>query len=985
MSEPGTKVDAEGPSMEGGERGFPEAGASRIRDVLLVATPYDHFLLEEEGRLSDLLWEEYVGRDRGYVPNIRHSATGEGALSMLAGGLVDLLCIFNQPQDMSPADLARRARESCGDIEIVYLGNNTPELERLIEGPDSAAFSRIFTWQGDGRIFLDIVQYLEDKKDLRSPQGRVPFARIVLVERSVTRYSLFLGRIYRELWDHMDRVLAAEGDPRRRKRILERRPRVVIEEGVDRVVGKIGAWADLPLCVIADVSHHDKDSLGRLLSLHDEKPLLDLALITEEDGKVPYGADVKMLDAGSVLLIQEIGAFVRTHFGGWELRLVDGDGRKGLRATDLYTLERGVCSMDGEGIEELLGTGRVQRWLRGRTEFELVSKIDHLLEGNEGPEALRGGLIDLLGRWKGGGRSDSVVSYSRDFSEEDQPLTRLGKGPMGGKARGLAYVNMLLRGGRGKRVEGLEVTLPRTLVLCTDIFDGFIEENRLLENDILSLPDERIAARFLEGDLPATLLGDLRSFLEDVTSPIVVRSSSLLEDALFQPFAGVYASVMLSNASRSLDTRFENLLNAIKYVYASTYFERARNYIRSTPNNVEDEKMGVIIQEVAGRRRGSHYYPIISGVARSYDYWPTGRCRNEDGTVNLALGLGKTIVDGGVSFRFCPVHPRVTNFGSPREKLKNTQKELYGIRLDSTVKRSGFNEDVTLDLLDLSTAEEHGVLDMTASTYSAQNDALYPGTGREGARVLDFAPILQTGVIPLASSLKGLLSLGEEALGCPVEIEFAVEERGGTHAIFFLQIRSMVAVGSGTEVEIGQHDPGEVLLESTRALGCGIREDIRDVVYIPGDLDLAHSREVKEEVKMINSELMNAKVPYILIGPGRWGSTDPWLGIPVEWSDIAGVKVVVETPVQGRMIDPSQGSHFFQNLSSLKLLYFTLRPSSRGVDYDWLAGLEIVHEGKHVKHVRSPEPLEVRVDGKAGRGIVLKHASVDGPERGDDR
>ncbi len=572
----------------------------------------------------------------------------------------------------------------------------------------------------------------------------------------------------------------------------------------------------------------------------------------------------------------------------------------------------------------------------------------------------------------------TIANYSRDSFGPHVRFSRLGGGAMGGKARGLAFMDRILSAHLPDGAfPGKRVAIPRTVVLCTEIFEQFLADNKLLEKDFASMPDDRIAAAFLEADLPITVLGDLRAFVEEVRTPIGVRSSSLLEDALFQPFAGVYESLMLPNSSNETDARFQHLCDAVKFVFASTYFEKARTYIQATPSKVGDERMAVVVQEVAGAKHGDAFYPDISGVARSFDYWPFGSCANTDGIANVALGLGKTIVDGGTSFRFCPLHPNVPHYGSVRELMKQSQKTFYAVALGSRVGQTGLDDSATLVSLGLEDAERDGILEELVSTYDPQGDRLYPGTGRDGARVLDFGPMLQGDAFPLANIVCLVLRMGEVSLGCPVEIEFALtlDRTGeGRHEFTFLQVRSMVAKADLVSVELGDIAKDEALCHSDSVMGNGVVDGILDFIYVnPETFDLSKSQAVVPSIRKLNKALMEAGTPYVLIGPGRWGSTDPWLGIPIIWSDIAGAKVIVETPVEGRIIDPSQGSHFFQNMSSLKIGYFTIKPRfAEDFDWAWLKSLPPAGEDGDVRHVRASEPVQVRIDGRTGRGAILK-------------
>ena len=519
----------------------------------------------------------------------------------------------------------------------------------------------------------------------------------------------------------------------------------------------------------------------------------------------------------------------------------------------------------------------------------------------------------------------------------------------------------------------LRITIPRTLVIATDIFESFLTQNSLPNEELFDLSDERIALKFMSVSLPATVLGDLRSFIHNTRKPLVVRSSGVLEDSLLQSFAGIYDSILLPNESWETDFRFQDVCNAIKFVYASTFFEKARTYIKSTPKNIGDEKMAVIIQEVVGRKYETYFYPAISGVAKSYNYYPSGGCVQEDGIVYLALGLGKAIVDGGSTFGFCPERPAVPLFGTPKDFMKYAQRKFYALNLKSVYRIVERNEETSYSILGVKDARRHGVLDKIASTYVQQDDSLYPGVYEGGLLIIDFGPITQYNALPLAKALKLLLQISEISLGYPVEIEFAVN-LGQTDSekveLVILQIRGMVPPGETNDIIIDDFNPETDICYSENALGNGIIDTIQDIVYIKSSFDMSNSIQIVKNLRSINATLLEEKKPFLLIGPGRWGSADPWLGIPIIWSDIAGVKVIIETPYKDRAIDPSQGSHFFHDLISSQVGYIITKDDQGNIDMNWLENLPVVEEMQHIKHVRSPEPLKIKIDGKHGKAVI---------------
>jgi hypothetical protein len=971
-------------------KGDEEPSAKRrfsIRNILLVSTAYDYFLLEEEGRLSELFKKVYVQRDLGYIPTIKHYGTGSSALKALDGDWFDLLVIFNPPSDMSLFNLAKEAKKRSPKLTVIYLANNTPELNRIAGLDTEKDIDRIFTWQGDGEVFIGIVELIEDFKNsaMRSRSGSSP---LLLVESDISSYSQMIPLIYKEIWKNLETVLGGDLTHAQRLAKVRMRPRLLLATSDSEASSALKSSLDDFLCIVAD----SMDLKGPRIYLDHKGTFADLwskmtnappLLIMNSDGCGWEESQAKLVRRDSPGLLAELKEFVAHNLGNENLTFTMSDGRTYL-VGDVMSLERALYSMPDAVLEEHVRKGDIRRWLTGRLETDLAKGFERLSAEKTDTKELKRSLLSLIEDHKLRVHQGSVANYSRRSYGPHVRFSRIGMGPMGGKAHGLAFIDKILATYvRDNIFPGVKIGIPRTLVICTDVFEHFIEQNNILSNGLLSQPDERIAAAFQEGSLPMTVLGDLRAFVEDAKGPLIVRSSSLLEDAFFQPFAGIYSSVMLANSSFEPDVRFQELVSAIKFVYASTYFEKARIYIRSTPNQVEDEKMGVIVQEVMGKRHGRVFYPDVSGVARSYDYWPSSRCRNTDGTVNLALGLGKTIVDGGMTYRFCPVHPDIANYGSVQDLLKQSQTKFYAINLDARKKL--LEEDDTLVQLGLETAERDGTLFFTASTYSAENDRLFAGIGREGPRVLDFAPLLQYETVPLPGIVQLMLRLSEISLGCPVEIEFAMnlDQENGVPAEFaFLQVRSMVAKSGIIMVRVDDYPKKDIFCQTDNAMGNDIITDITDIVYIdPRDFDMGRSQEAVQSLRKLNAELIKQGKRYLLIGPGRWGSKEPWLGIPVAWGDISGAKVIVETPLADRVIDPSQGSHFFQNLSSLRLGYFTMKPNfAAKMDWKWLKKLAGTTHSGDVSHVTLSGPIEIRIDGRTGRAVILKRNGNDKKE-----
>lgn len=575
-----------------------------------------------------------------------------------------------------------------------------------------------------------------------------------------------------------------------------------------------------------------------------------------------------------------------------------------------------------------------------------------------------------------------VPRFDRSFFRSAEPITRIGGGQLGGKARGLVQIRDLLAAELpASRFPGLEVFVPKMAVLGTDIFDAFIQRNDLSDIAFSESADDRIGQAFMRAQLPTEIVGDLRALVEEVRTPLAIRSSSLLEDALFRPFAGVYETKMVPNNQPDVDARFQRLVEAVKFVYASTYFSAAKSYVRATSHSSAEEKMAVIIQEVVGTPHNERFYPDVSGVGRSYNFFPAKGVSPKDGVVNLALGLGKTIVDGGTSWIYSPARPKAPPpFGSIRDMLRNTQLHFWAVNMGKPPAYDPVTEAEYLVRSDLSAADYDDTLAHVVSTYDARRDRLVPGTAASGARVLDFAPLLSHADVPLVGLIKELLAVGERSLGTACEIEFALtfprKGLSGTR-VGFLQLRPMLVSEEEVDLPEGELASTDLLLSSERVMGNGVLSSIRDIVYVkPESFHARFTRRIAGELEKANRRLVDEERPYLLIGFGRWGSSDPWLGIPVSWGQIAGARVIVESTLPGMDVEASQGAHFFHNIISFEVFYLCVGHARRAstdrapLDWAWLQEQPAVEETDHVRHVRLDPPLLVKVDGRSGRGAV---------------
>lgn len=956
----------------------------RIKNILLLSSSFHFFQLEEEGRLSSLLTDRQLSNEPNGAPSLTHVETGIECLEQLKKNAYDLLILFDSLDEIDILALTKKIR-TTSQIPIVILGNNITELMKIQEADHNKTITKFFTWNGDGKIILMIVQLLEDEINTSNNPSIAEHHRyILLIEDSIQDYSTYLLLIYEELWGVLERTMQDTMNEEHRIQLSRNRPFVL--HAIDFEIGTklFEKNKNNLLCVITDNQEDSRrnKSLQAGLELakriHQEKPDIQILIQSSEpiQKDTQLSPPMQFISKNDPNLLLSVKEFLKNALGMQEIIINDEKGNEIVTVKTFKDFGEAVLSIKESILRTTAKHHEFSAWLRGRGEFDLAEKI-HVIEDkyNESVD-LRKRIVDAIEEHKYSFTQATVTSFEQTGTSSRLEISRIGKGALGGKARGLSFLAKLLSEYISDDMfSNLRITIPRTIVLSTEVFDAFMIQNNLNDSRLYSLPDERIALKFITANLPATVLGDLRAFIRKTRQPLVVRSSGILEDSLMQPFAGIYDSILMPNESWETDFRFQEVCNAIKYVYASTYFEKARTYIKSTPKKLGDEKMAVIIQEVVGRKHGQYFYPAISGVAKSYNYYPSGGCRPEDGVVYLALGLGKAIVDGGCTFCFCPTQSTVPMFGTPKDFIKYSQRTFYALNLKSVYRIVGKNEETALSVLDKDTAREHGVLEKIASTYFARDDALSPGVSEDGSVVINFAPIIEYEAFPLAKALNLLLRISEIALGYPVEIEFAVnigETDTEKAELVILQIRSMIPPGKTHDIIIEEYNPATDICYSENALGNGIIDHIQDILYVKSSFDMANSARTVLQLRSLNSKLMDEGIQYMLVGPGRWGSADPWLGIPVIWSDIAGAKVIIETPFKERAIDPSQGSHFFHDLISSQVGYLITKAGKGNIDDHWFDTLPVVEDLPEVRHAKTPFELTVKIDGKRGRAVVQK-------------
>ncbi len=972
-------------------QGFQNLMRYRIRNILLVSSLYDLYLFEEDGRLYELIRNEYLGLNLSHSPEITRVPSGIEAIALAREEQrYDLIITTLHIEDMPAVQLARMVKESDLDIPIVLLTYDNNELKELMQRGDIEAFDKVFVWQGDFRIIMGIVKYFEDRMNVDHDTRTVGVQTIVLIEDSIKFYSSFLPMIYTELLQQSKRVISEGINISHKYLRMRARPKILLCGTYEEAMEYFEKYQDVMLGIISDIDFYrngkpdERAGLGFARIVKGRRPDIPILLQSNQPAweQEARKLGVSFLVKDSPMLLYRLRQFMIDHFSFGDFIFRLPDGREVGRAYDLESLERELHQVSAESIKYHAERNHFSNWLKARTEFWLAHKLrPRTVSDFPTIEDMRQDLILSLRRYRQLRTRGIITEFSKDIYDPENSFSRIGGGSLGGKARGLGFVNMLINNYNVRdRFEGVKIYVPPGVVLGTDVFDEFIEMNNLRHIAFNSKSDEEIRTSFVQAKkFPEHVLGELAAFLDLVDIPLAVRSSSLLEDSQYHPFAGVYETVMIPNNHTNTLSCLSDLLIAIKHVYASTFFNRAKEYLQMTSYRLEEEKMAVIIQRMVGQDHNERFYPDFSGVAKSHNFYPISPQKPSDGIVSVALGLGRHVVEGGNCVRFSPKYPtHHMQTSSTREALDTNQHEYYA--LDMKAGAGVLNESPAemLKRYDIEIAELDGTLSSIGSTYSPENDVIYDGIGREGVRIVSFAPLLKSKLFPLPEILQLLLDMGSWGIGAPVEIEFAVTYSTPPNQVKdfgILQMRPMVISRELEELEIEDIDAGQLLCQSPQVLGNGIVRNIRDIIFVDiHKFERSKSKEVAREVTQFNQKLISQRRPYLLVGVGRWGTNDPWLGIPVSWANISGARAIIETNPKDMDITPSQGSHFFQNITSFMIGYFTVDPASEKgfLDWDWLLSQQPAEEKQYTKHLKFSDPVIVKINGRENKGIIFK-------------
>ena len=982
------------------DRRFHDLMPYRVREILLVSSPYDAFILEEDGQLTEQVFFEYRDVSLSGPPRVTHAATGEDALRLLKTRRFDLILTMTSLADMGVNAFGRRVKKLRPGRPVVLLALDRKELDRASNLLDPKAMDGAFLWAGDSQILLAIIKYIEDKQnvDLDIQHGNVRV--IIMIEDSPRYYSSFLGMIYKELMTQSHSLYSEGVNELHRRMYMRSRPKILHATNYEEGVELFERYSDNVMAVITDVRiprDGQLDPTGGLdfaryvLEYDPECPvLLQSAEAENEEKAEAIGAT--FVNKNSTSLLAAIRSFFRRKLGFGDFVFRNPDGVEVARAKDVRDLERHLAVIPEESLVHHASYNHFSVWLMARSEFEVAERLrPRQVSDFPSVEATREYLINLLRETQRTAHRGVISDFDRTQFDETL-FSRIGQGSLGGKARGIAFLNLNLAHTDASDFGGMVVRIPKTVVITTDKFDELMDSNDLHDFAYSCDDDREIAHRFLESRIADDLRSDLTFIAHHIEGPLAIRSSSLLEDSLHQPLAGIYSTLMIPNSSRDPEVRLREISNAVKLVYASTFYQNAKTFLASTGNRVEEERMGVIIQELIGRRHGDRFYPSFAGLAQSRNFYPIGPQRAEDGVVTAALGLGRLVVDGGLALRFSPYHPQVLpQLATPKSIMEGTQRGFYALDMGEDCCDDVADVDSNVRFYDLKEAELDGTLLPVASVFSVDDQQLRDDLGLPGPRIVTFSNILKHKAVPLAEALVIVLEIAEQGLGSSVELEFACDMgdwgrpmrpgRERSHPeLYLLQVRPFGSRAATGEVKKLEYEHEQALCSSGRSLGHGIEDGIRDIVYVRRDRwEAAENKAIASEVGELNKALGERR-PYVVIGPGRWGTADPWLGIPVQWSQISNVRVIVEASPAGYDVEPSQGTHFFQNITSLRVGYLTLPPGADKartdggsfLDWEWLDNQEATTETHHLRHLRLDKPLTVLLDGRQGKGVILK-------------
>jgi len=975
---------------------YHELMACKVGEILLVSCPYDAFIMEEEGRLSTRIINEYKGLNLSKPPRLTWVSSASEAFELLEKKKFALVIAMPSLDEMDVYTFGDKLKKRYADLPFFMLLHNTCDIDKYLCTDSSTAIDRTYIWGGNADLLLAIIKNLEDEMNVAFDTENANVRVIILVEDSPYHFSSFLPVLYKQIVMQTQSVIDDSINEEHMLLKMRGRPKVLVAHDYEEAMALYEKYKPYILSVFSDMRYpkngKEDDSAGYklLTKIKKEIPDLPVLILSTEEHNREKAADIPavFINKNSNNLNDRIKSFFVSYlgFGAFVFRLPDGE--EIARASDLRAIEKLLSEIPDESIVYHAMNNDFSRWFMARSEIDFALSLKPVrISDFPDPLDLKKFLTERIHARRKGSSQGQIIDFNSEKFDSDTDFMKIGNGSLGGKARGLAFMASQIRKDSFLRDKfpGVDINIPQTFVISTEGFKTFIEENdlaKLLESDEIP-EDHQVVELFVKASFPGWLEKNLEAYLKSVRYPIAVRSSSLFEDAHYQPFAGMYNTYMLPNSDPNLKKRLEQLILAVKLVYASTYLKAPRSYAKSTMHRTEDEEMAVVLQQLTGMTYKNFFYPAISGVAQSYNFYPISHLKAEEGISYIAMGLGKIVMEGGQTLRFCPKFPQfLPQFSIVEDILENSQKYFYALKLDESLENgkfiSGTADDPTLAKLDIGDATDHPVVRSLSSTFHVQDNRIRDSFSNKGYPIVTFASILKYNSFPLAQLLREVTKIGSKWMGASVEVEFAVtlpEDDRVKPGFSLLQIRPMGRYKQNLKIKIGEEEIRKAFCYSTLSLGNGEYEDIYDLVYVdPETFDPGKTIEIAAEINKINALFDESERKYVLIGPGRWGSSDRWLGIPVVWNDISNVGVMLETTIESIKADPSQGSHFFQNITSLGISYITVSDKENNfIKYDFFKCQECENTTTFLKHIKFEDPVKILVDGKTSQAVLMTY------------
>jgi response regulator RpfG family c-di-GMP phosphodiesterase len=965
---------------------------NRISNVLIICSKYDAFMLEEDGRVDEQIFNEYVSLNLRYPPQFIQANSSKQAFDILKNQKIDLVINMLSVGDMDPFLLSKKIRKSYSEIPIVVLTPYSREVSLIIKNQDLSAIDYVFSWLGNADLLLAIVKLIEDSLNANHDILKVGVQSIILVEDSVRFYSSYLPIIYKIIFTQSKSFMSEGLNEHQKTQRMRGRPKILLANNYEEAMELYSEYQNNILGIISDISYKregKKDPLAGLKlceKVRADDKFMPFLLQSAISKNKKYADELKaaFIHKRSDKLLKELRGFIRESFAFGDFMFKNPEtGEVVARAASLKELQDQLAKVDANVLKYHAYQNHFSMWLKARALYQIANVFKNIRpEHFDNIEEVRDFIIKNLASYRRNKARGIIAKFYRSTYDDFVHFSRVGEGSIGGKARGLAFLDSLLKENKmHKKYDGIHVSVPQTLVLTTDVFDEFMQQSGLAEIAYSDIENEKILEAFVKADLPDSIVEDLKKFISIIDKPLAVRSSSLLEDAHYQPFAGVYSTVMLPDLPDN-EQGIKMLANAIKTVYASVYYQESKAYMEVTKNVIDEEKMAIIIQEICGAKYGKHFMPTVSGVSKSLNFYPLEGEKPEEGIAEIAFGLGKYIVDGnGNNIRFSPKHKKkVLQLSTPELAMENSQSYYFALKLGNEDFYPDVNDSMNLERISTRKMHFHKSFTQVVSTYDYNDNRIRDGWHDGGRKLLTFHSFLKYDRFPIAEIIYDSMKLCEDAMNTPVEIEFAIDldNNGEIPKFNLLQVRPIVRSNFDEDIKLEEIKDEECLVKSNSALGNGVISNMKTVVYVKqDDFDPSHNQEVAKKIAELNKKLLKENEFYVLIGPGRWGSSDSWLGIPIKWANISQARLIVEAGLDDYRVEPSQGTHFFQNLTSFQVGYFTINPNiNQGFyDYDYLQSQEAYYEDEFIRCVKMNNPIEVIIDGKSKKGVVLKSKS----------